>query len=263
MNSILIESSYFRYLALYDYEKFNKWKSLTNHITEEAVKRLNPECGVIRHSEEFLPCTDEDRPRGSSLTPIRNIKIKSNEDEEMYLPAMHVISGTQPNYIKLPEKFNKSMAPSEITFNNIDTINLIDRLFNELSTESQLLEELQHSFVVYLCSLNIDALAHWRKILSLLSNSDIAVGKYRNFYKSLVNVIKFQIPEIPIEFIEQSSTNTIYLDMQSLLRNLSSNDCLDLSANLRIHLDREIGWTFNENLDEDEDPENQPVVVEL
>lgn len=245
---------------MYEYENLNKWKNLTGLLTEEAVARLSPESGMFRNEIEFKSCPDKDRPRGKPETPIRNIRIKTGDDEAMYLPNMEVIAGTQPNYSKLPERFTRTTSPADVTFNNIDTVNLVEKLFTEISTKSQLLEELQLSFIVYLCGLSIDSLAHWRNILSLLCNSERSVEKDKNFYKSFVNTIKYQIPEIPIEFIEQNSSNTIYLDVKNLLRNLVANNCAELSNSLQVHLENVIGWTFEDFLDED--PEDLPQIVE-
>lgn len=260
LNDLKRSREYFRFLAIYDYENLNQWRNLTNMLTEEAIQRLSPECGIIRNSIEFRSCPDKDRPRGKPEAPIRNIRIRSNEDEAMYLPQLEVIGETQPRYSKLPEKFTKTTPPSEVTFNNIDTVNLVDKLLNEVTNKSQLLEELQHSFIVYLCGLSVDALAHWRQILSLLCNSERSVEKDKNFYKSFVNIIKYQIPEIPIEFIEQNSSNTIYLDIKNLLRNLSVNNCTDLIESIQVHLKNFIGWTFEDFLEED--AEDMPQIVE-
>lgn len=229
-------------------------------LTEEAVARLSPGCGIIRNTVEFQSCSDKDRPRGKPDAPIRNIKIRSNDDEAMYLPNMEVIAESQPKYSKLPERFTKATVPSEVTFNNIDTVNLVDKLLNEITTKQELLEELQHSFLVYLCALSVDSLAHWRQILSLLCNSESSVEKDKNFYRSFVNIVKHQIPEIPVEFIEQSSSNTIYLDIKNLLRNLVVNNCTDLSNALQVHVKNFVGWTFEDFLEED--PEDLPQVVE-
>lgn len=251
---------FIRFLAMYEYENFSKWKNLTGLLTEEAITRLSPETGIIRNEIEFKSCPDKDRPRGKPEAPIRNIRIKTGDDEAMYLPNMEVLAGTQPNYSKLPERFTKSTAPADVTFNNIDTVNLIDKLFTEITTKSQVLEELQHSFIVYMCALSIDSLAHWRNMLSLLCNSERSVEKDKNFYKTFVNVIKHQIPEIPIEFIEQNSSNTIYLDIKNLLKNLLANNCTELSNNLQAHLKNFIGWTYEDLLEED--PDDLPQIVE-
>lgn len=249
-----------RFLAIYEYENFTKWKNLTYSLTEDAIAQLSPECGAIRNSIEFKSCPDKDRPRGKPEAPIRNIRIRSSDDEAMYLPKMEVIAETQPRYSKLPERFSKNMLPADVTFNNIDTVNLVDKLLNEITTKNKLLEELQHSFIVYLCGLSVDSLAHWRNILSLLCNSEKSVEKDKQFFKNFVHVIKFQIPEIPIEFIEQNSTNTIYLDIKNLLRNLVASSLNDLSNSLQTHLKNSIGWTFEDFLEED--PDDLPQVVE-
>lgn len=239
----------------------SKWKNLTNQLSESAIRRLSPECGIIRNTVEFRSCPDKDRPRGKPEAPIRNIRIRSTDDEAMYLPNMEVMSETQPKFSKLPERFNKSTAPADVTFNNIDTVNLVDKLISEVTTKTQLLEELQYSFIVYVCGLSVDSLAHWRQIISLLCNSERAVEKHKSYYKSIISIIKHQIPEIPIEFLEQGSSNTIYVDIRNLLRNLLVNGCQDLSNSLQSHLKNTIGWTFEDVLTEDAD--ELPVIVEL
>lgn len=245
---------------MYEYENITRWKNLTNFITEDVITRLSPTSGIIRNAVEFKSCPDKDRPRGKPETPIRNIKIRSNDDEEMYLPQMEVITESQPKFTKLPERYNKNSSPAEKTFNNIDTINLIENLFTETMPKQHILEELQCSFIIYLCALSVDSLSHWRQILSLLCNSERAVEKHKSFYKQFVSIIKYQIPEIPIEFIEQSTSNTIYLDVKSLLRNLMLNNCPDMAISLQKHLDDTIAWTFDDILEED--PDDLPQIVE-
>lgn len=234
---------------------------MTNLITEDVVKRLNPESGIIRNSVEFQPCSDKDRPRGKPETPIRNVKIRNTEDEAMYLPKMEVISDSQPKFTTLPERYNRNSTPAEKTLNNIDTINLIEKLFTDVVPKQHLLEELQFSFIIYLCALSVDSLAHWRQIVSLLCNSETAVEKHKLFYKQFVNIIKYQLPEIPIEFIEQNASNTIYIDIKNLLKNLIVNNCKDIAEQLQMHLDDTIAWTFDDLMEED--PEDLPQVVDL
>lgn len=250
-----------KYLAPYNYEELRKWVSLTNYLNENTLERLSPLGGMIRNTAEFLSCPDSERPRGKPSCSIRNIKIKSVEDETKYLPDLQMINGTMPNYTKLPERYTKDTPAAEITFNNVDTINLVDQVLGQFNNNNLFLEEVQYSFILYLCGLSIDSLSHWRKILSIFSNSDRAVAKHKNFYKKFVNVVKFQIVEIPVEFIEQSSNNSIYLDVRNFLINLMSNDLIDAANELKSHLHKEIRWIFPNLLEED--LEDMPVVVDL
>lgn len=245
---------------MYEYENINRWKNLTNLINEDVVKRISPSSGIIRNSVEFRSLPDKDRPRGKPETPIRNVKIRSACDEDKYLPQMEVISESQPNFTKLPERYNKNSSPAEKTLNNIDTVNLIDKIFTDITPKQHLLEEIQCSFIIYLCALSIDSLAHWRQILSLLCNSEAAVEKHKLFYKQFVSIIKYQIPEIPLEFIEQNTSNTVYMDIKNLLRNLIVNNCQDIADILQKHLDETIGWIFHDILDED--PDDMPQIVD-
>jgi A1 cistron-splicing factor AAR2 len=250
-----------RFLAPYNYEELRKWVSLTNYLNENTIERLSPLGEMIRNTAEFLSCPDSERPRGKPSSSIRTIKIKSVEDESKYLPDLKLINGTMPNYTKIPERYTKDTPAAEITFNNVDTINLVEQVLSQFNNDNLFLEEIQYSFILYLCGLSIDSLSHWRKILSILCNSDRAIAKYKNFYKKFVNIVKFQIVEIPVEFIEQNSDNSIYVDVKNLLVNLMVNNQVEVANDLKSHLHNEIKWSFPNLLDEDED--DLPVVVDL
>lgn len=235
---------------------------MSNYLTDQTIERLSPAGGIIRNTTEFLSCPDSERPRGVPSTSLRNIKIKSVEDESKYLPDLKAIEGTAPNYTQIPEKYTKDTPPEEITFNNVDTINLVDKILTQFPYENTFLEEVQYSFLLYLCGLSLDSLAHWRKILSVFCNSHRAIAKHKSFYKKFVQIIKYQIVEIPIEFVQQSSENSIYLDVKNLLVNLTLNGQIETVNDLKAHLHKEIAWTFG-SLMEDDDPEFLPVVVDL
>lgn len=251
----------FRFLAPYDFQNLQKWINLSGFLKESTILKISPEGGIIRNTAEFLSCPDAERPRGKPSSSLRTIKIKSAEDENKYLPDLKIIAGTTPTYTKLPERFTKDTPPAEVTFNNIDTVNLVDQLLSIFPNENEFLEEIQYSFLMYMCGLSVDSLAHWRKILSLLANSDKAVGKYKSFYKKFVNILKHQLPEIPVEFIEQSRTNTIYMDLRNLLINLWSNNLGNEASDMKNHIEKYMTWIFDDL--SEEDPEDLPQIVDI
>lgn len=250
-------SFFFRFLAPYDFESYNKWKCLTEHITAHQINSLMPNCGLVRTSVEYLSCPDSTRPRGSSASP-RLRTVRSIADEDELLPDLEPIEGTAPNFTRLPKINTKTTTPSEITMNYMDSINLVEKLFEK--GESEILGEIQFSFILYLCGHSTDALAHWRRILALLSNSETAITKYKQFYKTYLFVIQYQLVELPVELMEPGENNSVYQDVRKLCKNCVLGELTDRTEYLQKYLYEKMYWTFDNLLDDN--PEDLPVIVE-
>uniref|UniRef100_A0A336KFK0 Protein AAR2 homolog n=1 Tax=Culicoides sonorensis TaxID=179676 RepID=A0A336KFK0_CULSO len=249
-----------RFLAPYDFESYNKWKTLTEHITESQIKTLMPDCGLVRTAVEYLSCPDADRPRGLSDSPrLRTVRSVADEDE--LLPDLKPIEGTAPNFTRLPKINTKTQSPSQISMNYMDSINLIEKLITDKGGEKELLAEIQFSFILYLCGHSTDALAHWRRILALFSNSESAVVKYKQFYKTYLIVIQNQLIELPIELMEPGENDSVYQDVKKLCKNCMLGGLNERTEYLQKFLFEKMCWKFDDLLEED--PEDMPVVVEL
>lgn len=253
----------FRFLAPFDYDGLGKWKKLTGNITTETVRRLAPDCGVVRNTVELLSCSDEDRPRGDSAllntNSTRLAKIRSYMNEEELLPDLKSIPGTAPSFTTLPLRCPKDATPAEVSQHHMDSIAAVEQLLQ--NREAAIFEEIQFSFILFLCGHSVESLNHWRKMLLLLSNSEKAVEKYRNFYRNYLTVLQYQLPELPVELMEQTESNTVYLDVRSLLLNSYQVGITSVAQSLEKSLRGTLLWKF-ENLFE-EDPEDMPTVVEL
>lgn len=233
---------------------------LTNDITEETIKTISPESGIVRTSAEFLSISDADRPKGQS--PLqRKIISRINQNEDDLLPDMAIVPGTYPRFTKIPPLCRKDASPSEISLSHLDSIQAIDEYFNRFSTPIEAIKEIQFAFVLYLAGWSVDALAHWRKILALLSNSEIAIGKYKQIFTRYLNVLNHQLPELPEELMTQSDNNSVFKDVGLLIKNCSNCSLKHEADALRAHLKNTMIWTFDEFFFED--PDDLPVVVEL
>lgn len=254
------------FLAAYDYQNLRRWKNLSDNITEELVSKLLPDTGVIRTSVEFLSCPDAERPRGNSSTPTssitsRNIKIKSFADEEILLPDLKPVPGTAPNFTKLPERCPKSATPAEISLHYIDSVQAVEKLLSKFQHFMDLIGEMQFAFVLFSSGGSIDALINWRKTLSLLCNSETAVVKFKQFFKKFLEMLEFQLPELPEELMEPTPKNSIYVDVKKLIVNCTLAGLKDQCDVLENGLRDSMSWTFDGILEED--PEDLPVVVEI
>lgn len=253
-----------RYLAPYDYDGLAKWKNLTGNITAETVQRHSPDCGVIRNTVELMSCPDEDRPRGDSPLSIANSsrlsKIRSLMNEEELLPNLKTVPGSAPHFTTLPPRCPKDASPADISLHHMDSIAAIDLLFENGQTEA-IFEEIQFSFILFLCGHSVESLNHWRKILLLLSNSEKAIEKYRSFYRNYLTALQYQLPELPVELMEQTESNTVYQDVRRLLLNSYQAGITSAAESLEKSLRATLLWRF-ENLFE-EDPEDLPTVVDV
>lgn len=249
-----------RYLAPYDYQDFQKWKTLANDVTAEVVSQCSPLSGIIRASAEFESCPDADRPKGASPLATRSA-IKSSQTEDDLLPNLQIVPGTAPRFTKIPPICSFTASPAEISKAHLDSIQAIEHLFTNYRTPIEIIPEIQFAFVLYLSGCSIDALAHWRKLLGLLSKSEMAVEKFRSFYRRYLEVLQYQLPELPEELMPPTENNSVYKDVRALIVNCSIGGLKREADALSLYLSKEMLWSFEDIFEED--PENMPVVVEM
>lgn len=224
------------------------------------MKCISPESGIVRTSAEFQSISDADRPKGQS--PLqRKVITRINQSEEELLPDMAVVPGTYPRFTKIPPLCRRDASPSEISLSHIDSIQAIDEYFNKFPSPIDVIKEIQFAFILYLSGWSVDALAHWRKILSLLSRSENAIAKYKQVYSRYLEVLKHQLPELPEELMTQSENNTVFKDIGVLIKSCSNASLKHEAEALRVHLQNAMMWTFDDFFLED--PDDLPVVVEL
>lgn len=250
-------------MAPYDFQSLGKWNQLTKYITEETIKKSTPDCGWIKTSADFESCTDAERPRGNNYHTItkRSSSI-SLQCEDEYLPNLKIVTNTMLKLTELPERCPKNATPTEITVCYMDSINAVNTLLSSYPNYMTTIDEIQLSFILFVAGLSIDALAHWRKILNLLANTEQSIVKYREFYRKYLSVLKSQLPELPEELMQSTPQNSVYMDVKKLLINCSV-DASKLSQEadyLSLHLTSAIGWCFGDIFVED--PDDMPVIVE-
>lgn len=246
-------------LAPYDYETLRKWRGLTHFVKDTTIKRLSPDEGIIRTSIEFMPCTDEDRPRGAKLDDsVRSMKIKSLADEDLLLPKLKAIPETEFKFTKLSDRHPADASPAEISLSYLDSIDAVTSLLE--SRESEIIEEIQYSFAIFLCGYSVDGLDHWRRILGLLCNSETAILKYKSFYQTYILILINQLPELPIEVMEPGPHNTIFQDVKKFVRNCYDTGLIAEMKEFQEKIYSQMLWSFDNILEDD--PEDMPVIVE-
>ncbi|ALC47872.1 CG12320 [Drosophila busckii] len=252
-----------RVLAAYDYRYVCKWKDLTGSVTEACVARCRPELGTIRTNIELQSCTDADRPRGgaSSSNSKRQTAVRLLLSESELLPDLKPIDGTAPRFCVVPPRVPQNAQPAEISLHALDCIAAVDELHNSFESSDALIEELQLAFIFFLVGHSVESLEHWRKLLGLLAHSEMAVAKHNLTYMKYSEVLAHQLPHLPEELMTPSEHNTVYKDVRQLLVNLHGGGKSVSAERLSKQLQKKLSWYFDNLLDED--PEDQPVVLEL
>lgn len=99
-----------RYLGPYPHETFKKWVSLTNHISEALLERMQPSCGRISSVTEI--------PQQTFKTGEANTNIEAKEENSV---------GEQPSdssirFTRVPKKkFPEGCGPSLMSKYSIDS----------------------------------------------------------------------------------------------------------------------------------------------
>ncbi|KAH8384008.1 hypothetical protein KR009_011720 [Drosophila setifemur] len=253
-----------RVLAPYDYRYVCPWKELTGSVTEPCVNRCRPAEGTIRTNIELQSCPDAERPRGgtsSSSSSRRNAAAaRLLLDESDLLPDLKPVEGTAPRFSPLPLRVPSDALPADVSRHAMDCIAAVDTLLDGFDSPDVLIEELQLAYVFFLVGYSVESLAHWRKLLGLLAHSENAVSKHKLIYMKYSEVLGHQLPHLPEELMVPSPHNTVFKDVRELLVNLHASGLSVSAERLTKRLEQKLGWHFDGLLDED--PEDQPVIIE-
>lgn len=245
----------------YDYQSLEKWRSFTSDITEKTIANVTPLNNIIRTSAEFQSCSDADRRRGKLTVNLENSNLCAKRTEDELLPDLNTIPGTVLRFKCIPSICANNASPAEISLAHMDCIQSIDKYFDSFESAIDAIEEVQLSFVLYMSGFSLDAIAHWRKLLRLFSNSETAIGNYKIFYVRYLEILQLQLPELPEELTTVSVNNTVFKDVGNLILNCYLSGLKHETNIIQSELANKMSWNFESFFKED--PENMPAIVEL
>ena len=226
-----------RYLAPYPFDEYKKWVSLSNSLNEHMLSNLLPLNGIIT-SETALIGQKFKKSRTDDIT-MREEKeeeeVKSNlfqipknlKDAESQLPIMSENQEAKIRFTKIiHHKFPQGSNASQITKHAIDMSYNLEQLLS-LSFDSKyenLLCELQFSFICFLIGYIYDGFEHWKQLMNLLCNSEAIIKKMPNLYLNLIQILYFQLKEIPEDFFVDIITrnNFLIITLHNLFDNIES-----------------------------------------
>ncbi|XP_015119378.1 protein AAR2 homolog [Diachasma alloeum] len=258
-----------KFLGPYPYDMWKPWKELTSKIDNNLMERCRPLCGYVRSALELAHCDDASRPRGTQTRKRRRPVMTLEEKEDLLLPDMKPLPGTELRLTELPDKYYPDDAtPTEITQHSLDSSYALNILFKKVREPMEIIGELQLSFVCFLVGQSWDAFEHWKKLISLICRADKTIPERRAIYVEFLRTLEIQLTHVPEDLLCDivSSNNFVYHHLRILFSNIESNPEVDgrlksEAVRARNRLTSKFSWDFESLQDEDDD--EAPVVVAI
>jgi len=226
-----------RFLGAYPYEEFKRWVSLTNKIKLQMLTKLLPLNGVITSASEligqsFKSSRDktkekmETEPIGSHLNEILKVP-ESLADAESRLPKMSEVENTIIRFSNLDkEQYPKGSNAAQVSLHFIDKSYTLEQLVKEDHDNDyeNTLGELQFAFVCFLVGHVYEGFEQWKRLFDLICNCENAIENHPEFFIDFIQVIYFQLKEMPEDFFIDiiSKNNFLTICLHNFFDNIKS-----------------------------------------
>lgn len=259
-----------KHLGVYPYSTWKKWISLSSHISDATLNRLEPMTGKICSVADLVPDHSgegaQDQEGGDAPDPR--------------LPAMVTRPGSGIRYTSLPSRrYPQGSTPAEITQHSMDAthqlsvlLGTMDKMYGDQvsSTMShqnnygEVLAEIQFAFLCFLVGMNYDSFEQWKRLVVMMCQCDEGLVKYQALFVDFITMLYFQMKEVPKDFFVDivSSSNFLSSCLNSLFSNIRTSAEVDVTLKAKAekfeaNVTKRFGWDFSAETDED-----SPVVVE-
>ncbi|XP_068453865.1 protein AAR2 homolog isoform X2 [Clinocottus analis] len=255
------------FLGPYPYELMRKWVSLTDRLSEELAKNLQPLSGRVCAFSDVVPEQQLTHTEDRAAQPRNDAACRSMKEGLERLPRMKPREGTELRFSVVPDrKYPPGATPAEITRCSLDQSYALEAVLreNHQLQPLDLLGELQFAFVCFLVGNVYEGFEHWKRLLALLCRSEEAMRTRSALYLGLVAVLYHQLGEISPDFFVDivSQSNFLTSTLQDFFQS-AGGPGVDATLRRRAekfkaHLTKKFRWDFDADLDDCE-----PVVVEL
>ncbi|KAM6925448.1 protein AAR2 homolog [Xenentodon cancila] len=255
------------YLGPYPYEVMRKWVSLTDRVSEELARNLQPLSGRICAFSDVIPEIEFRHTKDRADQPRNDTPCQTMKEGLERLPKMKQREGTELRFSVLPKKtYPPGATPAEITQFSMDLSYALETVLEENHKQQplNLLGELQFAFVCFLIGNVYEGFEHWKCLLSLLCRSEEAMRKRKELYLGLIGVLYHQLGEIPPDFFVDivSQSNFLTTTLQDFFQ-FATGPGMDAALRKRAekfkaHVTKKFSWDFDVDLED-----CTPVVVEL
>lgn len=111
-----------RYLGVYPYNSYKKWVSLTNHITEVILDRLQPSSLQIS-SVTQVPCSENHKEVERMEVDEKSLSISFEQSAENKI-----------NFTAIPQKrYPDGSSPADITKHSLDSSYLLECMLAKMT----------------------------------------------------------------------------------------------------------------------------------
>ena len=263
-----------QFLGPYDYEVYQKWKSLTDYISPEVVEKLNPKSGRINSAAHLISRPFRSSTRNQSDDTVSST-TRTRDDEKLssMLPQMDEDETSAINFTKLEglKSHPADSSAAEISRHSMDRSYQLEQLMSQWGGSlDNVLGEIQFSFVCFLVGQVYEAFEHLKSLLKIVCSSNSFIARHPSFFMNFIRVLHFQLKEVPTDFFIDIVDNDNFL--VSILRTLFYNiencdESFDSIEHLKARSDRfkktlveKFKWNFDV---ETEDDDEAPVYVQL
>jgi A1 cistron-splicing factor AAR2 len=254
-----------KFLGPYPFDEYKRWVSLANNLSDSFLQKLIPNSKIISSGSILVGqkfCSTKAK-ESMDLSNQELFQVPSSLAEaEKRMPDMEQVKNDQINFSKIPTRaFPLGSTPIEITRHSIDSTYRLEVLLDQLKTELNLdtidsllvLCELQFSFICFLIGQVYEAFEQWKLLISLLCNSEQAIGKYPRLYLQFIQVVYFQLKEMPTDFFTDiiTSNNFLVVNLHNLFNNIKSVFDLSVESRRSLEFNEQLGLvkSLNENCD--------------
>ncbi|EDV29117.1 Protein AAR2-like protein [Trichoplax sp. H2] len=241
-------------LGPYPFENHEKWRCLSDHITEEIILKMQPLNIMITSVSQYLP-------KSYKSSRQNRYEAKSEDNIDIKLDPNCIL-----RFSDIPKrKFPNSSTPSEITIHSMDKSYTLDYVIENChnNNENQLLGELQLSFICFLVAQVYEGFEQWKRIVDLLCSCQSIVSKRAELYRSFLRIFSDQLREVPEDFFVDIVTRDNFLvtklnELFSTLQDssLTNTELMTEANDFRQTLTARFQWDF-----ESEPDEFAPIVV--
>lgn len=245
-------------LGPYPYDSYKKWVSLTNHITENLLSRLQPQCGTITSVAQFESPKSNSKMRQEAAEKEKNSPDKKCATKSG-LPDLTTVAGTEMRFTQIPkQRYPEGASPQEITKHSMDSSYMLETLLKTAyaSNSNEVLGEVQFAFICFLIGQVFDAFDQWKKLVHLLCSSESALNTHSELFMSFISMLHFQVQEIPEDFFVDivSADNFLTSTLQEFFSNLDEgngdNKLRQRGRKFRDHLTKKFRWDFTTEPDD-------------
>ncbi|XP_060930939.1 protein AAR2 homolog [Limanda limanda] len=255
------------HLGPYPYEVIRKWVSLTDRLSEELTKKLQPVSGRICAFSDVVPEVEFKHTKDRAEQPRNDTACQSMKEGLDRLPRMKPREGTEMRFSEIPQKtYPPGATPAEITRCSLDLSYALETVLekNYQLQPLHLLGELQFAFVCFILGNVYEGFEHWKRLLNLLCRSEDSMRRRKELYLGLIAVLYHQLGEIPPDFfvdiVSHSNflTSTLQDFFQFAVAPGVDNTLRKRAEKFKAHVTKKFRWDFDADSDD-----CAPVVVEL